>query len=134
MNAIDELTTDQKHNALGIIAAVKARGWGRKAAVIAIETALTESGMRMIASANVPESQKFPHIHWDGSPDGLGHDHASCGMFQQQTGTKWATAGTTTMTTPNGWGPPSVLMNAEKSTALFLNALDGVDWKNMDNW
>lgn len=38
---------------------------------------LDESGARILANPNVPESLKIPH-------DGLGYDHASVGMFQQQ--------------------------------------------------
>jgi hypothetical protein len=134
------LSESQFRNALGIIAAVKKRGWSQKAAVISIETALTESGMRMIASANVPESQKYPHELLGWTDDGLGHDHASCGMFQQQTGTRWTTAGfgtdmnQTTMNSPDGWGTPAELMNAETSTTKFLNALANVDWQHMENW
>lgn len=134
------LSDSQYRNALGIIAAVRKRGWEPKAAVIAIETALTESGMRMIASANVPESQKYPHELLSWTSDGLGHDHASMGMFQQQTGTRWTTAGfgdgmnQTTMNSSDGWGTPAELMDAEKSTTKFLDALGRVDWQHMDNW
>jgi hypothetical protein len=134
------LTQNQYNNALGIIAAVHARGWPIKAAVIAVEAAIDESVMRILASANVPESQRYPHdlISWE--PDGLGHDHASCGMFQQQTGTAWTPAGygqamnQTTMDSPNGWGTPAELMNAETSTTKFLNALARQPWQGMTNW
>lgn len=134
------LSPTQTANAKGIIAAVKARNWPSKAAVIAIETALTESGMKMIASANVPESQKYPYEPLSWTADGLGHDHASMGMFQQQTGYAWTPAGygqamnQTTMDSPNGWGTPAELMNAQTSTAKFLDALSKVNWQNMDNW
>ena len=134
------LTAHQFANALGILRAVRKRDWPQKAAIIAVETALAESGMRMLASANVPESQKFEHDLVTWTDDGLGHDHASMGMFQQQTGTHWTPAGfgdnpdQTTMNSPDGWGPPSVLMNAEQSTALFLDALGRIDWQDMDDW
>lgn len=134
------LNLTQTAHAKGIIAAVHALGWPSKAAVIAVEAALAESGMRMIASANVPVSQKYPHDYWSGSPDGLGHDHASMGMFQQQTGYAWTPAGygwnmnQTTMNSPNGWGTPAELMNAQASTAKFLAALARVNWRGMSNW
>lgn len=134
------LAEDQFRNVTLIITAVKKREMPIKAAYISVATAIVESGIRNIASANVPESQKFPHDRWPGSHDGLGHDHASCGMFQQQTGTRSTPAGfgdamhQTTLNSPDGWGPPDVLMNAEKSTGLFLDALDTKDWRNMQNW
>lgn len=141
------LSAHQYSNALGIIAAVKARGWSIKAAYIAVETALTESGMRMIASANVPASQKYPYVPLAWTSDGLGHDHASMGMFQQQTGYAWdpynnghpvsvwiATMQQSTMSTPDGWGKPAELMNAQASTAKFLNALATKPWQSMTNW
>lgn len=134
------LTDHQAQNARGIIAAVKKRGWVQKAAVIAVEAALTESGMRVIASANVPASQKYPHDLLDWTSDGLGHDHASMGLYQQQTGWAWTPAGygpdmnQTTMTSANGWGTPAELMDPERSTEKFLNALAGTDWQNAENW
>jgi hypothetical protein len=135
------LAEDQFRNVTLIVTAVKKREMPMKAAYISVATALVESGMRNIASANVPESQKSPHDFWPGSLDGLGHDHASCGMFQQQTGTRWTPAGfgdamnQTTLNSPDGWGPPGVLMDPEKSTGLFLDALDKIkDWPNMQNW
>lgn len=128
------LTAHEFTNAHGIISAVKKRGWPQRAAIIAVEAALTESGMRILASANVPESLKYPHDLLSWTYDGLGHDHASCGMFQQQTGYKWALPGTTTMGTPNGWGTPAELMDPEKSTTKFLNALARVDWQHGTRW
>jgi hypothetical protein len=140
MSYLSDLTAHQRTNAHGIIAAVVARGWPAKPAYIAVEAALDESGMRVLASANVPESQKYPHDLLSWTSDGLGHDHASMGMFQQQTGTRWTPAGCgramnqTTINTPDGWGAPAELMDPEKSTAKFLNALAGHDWQHMTNW
>lgn len=134
------LTPSQERIALGAIAAVKARGWSQKAAVIVIEAGLAESGLLMIASANVPESQKYPHDLLSWTVDGLGHDHASCGYLQQQTGYAWTPAGQgramnqTTMDSPNGWGTPAELMDPEKSTAKFLDHLAYVDWQHSSNW
>lgn len=128
------LSITQNQNALGIIAAVKARGWDKKAAYIAVATALVESGMRVLANGNVPDSLNHPHEALSWSSDGLGHDHASVGMFQQQTGTAYANPGTTTMGSAIGWGIPADLMDPVKSTALFLNALSNVNWTAMSNW
>jgi hypothetical protein len=134
MSAVSELSSSQRAHAVGIITAVRLRDWPKKAAVIAVETALVESGLRILANGNVPDSLNHPHDLLDWSPDGLGHDHASVGMFQQQTGLAWSNPGTTTMTSADGWGRPADLMDAEKSTALFLDALSHVDWRNMPNW
>lgn len=140
MSYLSDLTSHQRTNALGIIAAVAARNWPAKAAYIAVEAALDESGMRVLASANVPASQRYPHDLLSWTSDGLGHDHASMGMFQQQTGTAWTPAGCgramnqTTIDTPNGWGTPAELMDPEKSTEKFLNALAKHDWQHMTNW
>lgn len=128
------LSEHQFINAKGIIAAVKARNWNTRAAVIAVETALAESGMHIIASYNVPSSRNFPHDLLTWTYDGLGHDHASCGMFQQQTGWAWCLPGTTTMGSANGWGTPAELMSAEKSTAKFLDALSRRNWQIGTRW
>lgn len=133
-----ELTDHQYANALSVIAAVKARGWPIKAAYIATAGGLAEAGLRMLASANVPESQKYPN-------DGLGYDHASMNFFQQQTGYVWAPANQgvyqpnptmemSTMESPDGWGTPAELMNAETATSKFLDALSRVPWQSMTNW
>lgn len=134
------LTAHQFANAEGIIAAAKARNLPETAAVIAVMTALTESGMRVIASANVHASQAYPHDLLAWTDDGLGHDHASMGMFQQQTGYAWADHGfggamnQTTMNTPNGWGTPAQLMSAEKSTEKFFAALETHNWQHLTPW
>lgn len=140
MSYLSDLTRHQRANVEGAIRAVQSRGWGIKAAYIVTEAAACESGMRVLASANVPESQKYPHDLLSWTSDGLGHDHASCGWLQQQTGTRWTPAGfgramnQTTMNSPDGWGTPAELMNPEKSTALFLNRLATHDWQHMTNW
>ena len=103
---------------------------GFRLAVLCAMTAMTEANLYVYASANVPTSVNYPHqpVIWE--PDGLGHDHASIGMYQQQTGTKWALSGTTTMTSDDGWGAPAVLMDPRESTHLFIRALerDVPDW------
>jgi hypothetical protein len=99
--------------------------------VLCAMTSMTEANLYVYASANVPASVHIEHqpVSWE--PDGLGHDHASLGMYQQQTGTKWANTGTTTMTTEDGWGPPEVLMDPRQSTHLFIGALERKvpDWQ-----
>lgn len=127
------LTSSQLTNALGIIAAVQARGWPAKAAYIAVQTALTESGMRVLASGNVPSSVHFPHDLLDWTTDGLGHDHASVGMYQQQVGPSYASKGTSTVSDTT-WGTPAELMDPQTSTAIFLDRLAQHDWQHMDNW
>lgn len=132
------LTDHQYANLLSIVAAVKARGWPIKAAYIATAGGLAEAGLRMLASANVPKSQQYPN-------DGLGYDHASMNFFQQQTGYAWAPANEglyqpnatmqmSTMDSPNGWGTPAELMNAETATSKFLDALSQHPWQSMTNW
>lgn len=135
-----DLTEHQFGNARGIIKAVRKRNLPVEVAYIALSTTLAESGLNMYASANVPESQKYAHAKVSWTSDGLGHDHASMGMFQQQTGCRWTTDGCgtgmtqSTMGTEDGWGPPSVLMDPVKSTDLFLNALEAKGWKGKDPW
>lgn len=63
---------------------------------------ITESNMRVLANPNVPDSLKIPH-------DGLGHDHASVGLFQQQVPM---------------WGSAHDCMSIPISTGKFLHSLD----------
>jgi hypothetical protein len=111
-----------------------------RCAVIAIEAAIDEANLAMLASGNVPASQQYPH-------EGMGWDHASMNFFQQQTGYAWAPANygrpvapavatmqQSTMQSPNGWGTPAELMNAGAATLKFLAVLARVDWQHMTNW
>jgi hypothetical protein len=123
MTATLSLNATQTRYAHGIIAACKARklphDQGQRLADIAIETALTESGLRMYANANNPESLRLPH-------DAVGSDHGSVGLFQQQVGgAKNSTA---------NWGTTAELMDPVASTKKFLNALLRLDWIPMTNW
>src|SRR3954449_357016 len=83
MTASLGLTANQIKYAQGIIAACKARklpdDQGQRVADIALETALTESGLRMYANANNPKSLQLPH-------DAVGDNFGSVGLFQQQVG------------------------------------------------
>lgn len=106
------LNKTQFAHARAIVAAVKARRLPERAAWIAIEVGLTESGLRVYANRNVPESLRLPH-------EAVGQDHLSVGIFQQQTPM---------------WGTCSDCMGVATSTAKFLNALGKVNWRNMSNW
>jgi hypothetical protein len=123
VTAVHDLTTTQIKHALGIVAACKARklprDQRRRLADIALETALTESGLRMYANANNPESLRLHH-------DAVGSDHGSVGLFQQQVG------GAVNSTA--NWGTTAELMDPEISTKKFLEALLRLDWIPMTNW
>jgi LysM repeat protein len=123
MTATLGLNATQIKYAQGIIAACKARklpeDQGKRLADIALETALTESGLRMYANANNPESLRLPH-------DDVGSDHGSVGLFQQQVG------GAQNSTA--NWGTTAELMNPEVSTKKFLDALLTLNWIPMTNW
>lgn len=109
--------------AKGIIAACKARklpdDQGQRVADIALETALTESRLRMYANANNPESLRLPH-------DAVGRDHGSVGLFQQQVG------GAVNSTAD--WGTTAELMDPVISTRKFLDALLRLNWIPLTNW
>jgi hypothetical protein len=117
------LDANQIRYAKGIIAACKARrlpaDQGERIADIALETALAESGLRMYANANNPESLRLPH-------DAVGSDHGSVGLFQQQVG------GAVNSTAD--WGTTAELMDPQQSTEKFLDALLRLDWIPMTNW
>lgn len=79
------------------------------AAVHCFMTIQVESNWLMYANNAVPESLKFPH-------DAVGSDFDSVGLYQQR---------------PT-WGTVDQRMNARESTGMFLNALNKLDWRNMD--
>jgi hypothetical protein len=117
------LDATQIKYAQGIIAACKARklpgDQGERVADIALEVALTESGLRMYANSNNPESLRLPH-------DDVGHDHGSVGLFQQQVGgARNSTA---------DWGTTAELMNPRISADKFLDVLLSLHWMPMTNW
>jgi hypothetical protein len=117
------LNATQVGYAQGIIAACKARDLpddqGERLADIALETALTESGLRMFANKNNPASLRLPH-------DAVGSDHGSVGLFQQQvSGALHSTA---------HWGTTKQLMDPMRSTKKFLDALLELDWMSLTNW
>jgi hypothetical protein len=119
-----DLNPRQTKYAQGIIAACKARqrltlDQRQRLADIALETALTESGLFMYANANNAESLRLSH-------DRVGSDHGSVGLFQQQVGGA--------MNSTADWGTTAELMDPEISTGKFLNALVRTDWMHMTNW
>jgi LysM repeat protein len=123
MTAAFGLDSNQIKYAKGIIAACKAcklpGDQNQRIADIALETALAESGLRMYANVNNPESLRLPH-------DAVGSDHGSVGLFQQQVG------GAVNSTA--NWGTTAELMDPEISTRKFLHALLELNWIPMTNW
>jgi LysM repeat protein len=76
---------------------------------IALATAIVESGDRVLANPNVPESENFPN-------DGDGFDHSSAGPFQQQHNF--------------GWGTVAEEMDPRLSAAMFYNHLANLDYND----
>lgn len=119
------LSSTQLYWATRIIAVVKAQpglsseDQRKRAADIALMTALTESTLHMYANTNNPESLRLPH-------DRVGSDHASIGLFQQQVG---GAANSTA-----DWGTTVQCMDVEHSTRSFLHQLTGFPWTSYNNW
>lgn len=113
------LKPHQHRYATHIVHAVRDRELSKRAAVIAVEVALAESGLTMYANANNADSLDLPH-------DAVGFDHGSVGLFQQQVGGA-----------PNStadWGTTKDLMDPEISCDKFLQALLKTQWKTCSNW
>lgn len=101
--------TTQAAHAVTIVQTAAARDLPEQAAVVALATAMQESGIRVLANPAVPESYEHPH-------DGEGSDHDSVGIFQQR---------------PH-WGPTAVLMDPAASAELFFDALERIDgWEDL---
>ena len=80
-----------------------------KGIIVALATAMQESGLQNYANPNVPESMKLPH-------EAVGHDHLSVGIFQQQ---PW-------------WGTIPDLMTPGVAARKFYEALLKVGgWEQM---
>jgi len=88
----------------------RSRGLPDKAIVIAIATALQESGLYNNASEAVPESLKYPH-------EGTSVDHDSIGVFQQRPSM--------------GWGTVANLMKPAYQAGNFFAKLVKLDYMNM---
>ncbi|OKH76749.1 hypothetical protein EB73_02335 [Mycobacterium sp. SWH-M3] len=80
-----------------------------KGIIVALATAMQESSLRNLANPNVPESLRIPN-------EGLGHDHQSVGIMQQQ---PW-------------WGSIRDLMTPGVAARKFYEALLKVGgWQQM---
>lgn len=78
--------------------------------VIAIATALQESGLRVYANPKVPASMKVPH-------QAVGYDHDSVGLFQQRVPM---------------WGSAAECMNPYTSAQKFYRRLLAVPgWRRL---
>jgi hypothetical protein len=98
------LNATQLANANTIIRIGKTRGMSDADIQTALAVALAESSLQNYANSNVPESLSIPH-------DAVGSDHKSVGVFQQQV---------------DIWGNATDLMDIQKSTNLFFDALEKV--------
>ncbi|GAA3451626.1 hypothetical protein [Dactylosporangium matsuzakiense] len=97
------LTRSEMDNALAIVEVAKRERLPKRAAVVALATALQESHLRNLANPNLPESLVRPN-------QGVGYDYDSVGLFQQR---------------PN-WGSVDQLMDPHESARRFYSALTGI--------
>ena len=98
-------------NARIVAATASARG-GRHAALVAVTTGLTESGMRVLTNPNDPAGNLYPS-------QGVGYDHDSLGIFQQRP----------------SWGTAAQRMDPVTSTGLFLDRLLALPgWRSLGPW
>jgi peptidoglycan DL-endopeptidase CwlO len=105
------LTDAQDENARLIVANAEAR-LGPSAAEIAVMTALTESGLSVLANPHDPSGSAYPS-------QGVGYDHDSLGLFQQRP----------------SWGTAAARMDPVASTNLFLDALEtNSGWRTEMPW
>ena len=106
------LTPVQAQNARVVTATTDARTHNSKAAVVAVMTALTESGLRVLSNPAVPGSAAQ-------GAEGMGYDHDSVGLFQQRL----------------TWGTAPQRMDPVTSTNLFLDAmLAAPSWPAAEPW
>jgi hypothetical protein len=105
------LSRVQMDNARVIVEVGRALGLPERAQVIAIATAMQESGLRNLANDTVDESFRYPH-------QGRGADHDSVGLFQQRSS--------------SGWGSVRDLMRPEYAARRFYRKLVKVPgWHRM---
>ena len=87
------------------------RGITDRGIIIALATALVESGLKMYANPADPQSLDYPH-------DAVGYDHDSVGLFQQRN---------------NGaWGTLADRMDPARSAGMFYDRLDDQDYNTGD--
>jgi cell wall-associated NlpC family hydrolase len=95
-----------------VVAAVAVARGGDQAALIALMAGLAESGLRVLSNPNDPAGAAFPS-------QGVGSDHASLGIFQQQ---PW-------------WGTAAARMEPVASTNIFLDHLLAIpNWQATPPW
>jgi hypothetical protein len=94
------LSRAEMDNALAIVEVAKREKLPKRAAVVALATALQESHLRNLANPNLPESLGRPN-------QGVGYDYDSVGLFQQR---------------PN-WGSVTQLMDPQESARRFYASL-----------
>jgi hypothetical protein len=98
-------------NAVAIVEAGKQMNLPRRAYVVAIMTALQETGLRNLANSTVPQSLNHPH-------QGVYRNFDSVGLFQQRPS--------------QGWGTVAELMDPPTAARLFYNRLVKVPgWQTM---
>jgi hypothetical protein len=136
------LSEHQYRNLLGCVAAVQARPamHGRiRGAYLIAAACLAESGMQMYANINVPESfsgrYEYVKISWATATDGLGEDHASIGMLQQQVGPSFTRpidgqAFHRSTVSDDTWGNVAQLMDPTYSANKFLERLERLNWES----
>lgn len=83
-------------------------GMSTRDILTALTVALDESSLQNLANSSVPDSYQYAH-------DGVGSDHASVGIFQQQVGI---------------WGTTSDLMNPTNEAKLFYEKLQTITNRN----
>lgn len=97
------------NNGKAVIAAGLQMKVPEKGIIIGLAVGMEESGLRNLANSNVPESLQIPH-------EGVGHDHLSVGIMQQQ---PW-------------WGPLRDLMTPGVAAQKFFTKLLTIGgWENM---
>lgn len=97
------------NNGMAVIAAGVEMNVPERGIIIALATAMQESGLRNLANPKVPESLSIPN-------EGLGYDHLSVGILQQQ---PW-------------WGAIADLMTPRIAARKFFEALTKVGgWAQM---
>ena len=95
-----------------VVPAVSVARGGDRAALIALMTGLTESGLRVLANPNDRAGNAYAH-------EGVGSDHDSLGIFQQRP----------------SWGGAAQRMEPVASTNIFLNRLLSMpDWQAVPPW
>jgi peptidoglycan DL-endopeptidase CwlO len=94
------------------VAAVAAGRGGDRAALIAVMTGITESGLRILGNPYDPSGDGLP-------VQGAGFDHDSLGIFQQRP----------------SWGTAQQRLDPVASANLFLDRLlNHPDWLRVDPW